>query len=84
MEVPRRSQYVEGQRRRRRNWAQATDELPVVPEGDMSRKQANESTDPLVGRLGASGRAHSEGIAYKPLCGEVAVCRRVGRMGSFK
>ncbi len=27
---------------------------------------------------------HSEGIAYKPLCGEIAVCPRVGRMGSIK
>jgi hypothetical protein len=62
----------------------AADELPGVPEGDRSRKQANESTEPLAGRLGASGRGHSEGIAYKPLCGEVAMCWRVGRMGSIK
>ena len=27
--------------------------FPSVPEDDMSRKYANESTDPLVGRLGA-------------------------------
>ena len=27
---------------------------------------------------------HSEGIAYKPPCGEIAVCPRVGRMGSIK
>jgi len=27
---------------------------------------------------------HSEGIAYKPLCGEIAMCRRVGRMGPIK
>ena len=32
----------------------ATDELPGVPEGDMSRQQANESTEPLMGRLGAA------------------------------
>ena len=25
---------------------------------------------------------HSEGIAYKPLRGEIAMCSRVGRMGS--
>ena len=30
----------------------ATDELPGVPEGDMSRQQVNESTEPLAGRLG--------------------------------
>ena len=29
------------------------DELPVVPEDDMLRKNASESTDPLAGRLGA-------------------------------
>ena len=27
--------------------------FPVVPEDDMSRKYANESTDPLMGRRGA-------------------------------
>ena len=62
----------------------ATDELPGVSEGDMSRQQANESTEPLVGRLGAGSQAHSVGSAYKPLCGEVALCLRVGRMGSIK
>src|SRR3954451_10109510 len=29
----------------------------------------------------ASALPHSEGIADKPPCGEVAMCRRVGRMG---
>ena len=29
----------------------------------------------------ASALPHSEGIAYKPPCGEIAVCLRVGRMG---
>ena len=27
-----------------------------------------------------SAHPHSEGIAYKPLCGEIAVCPGVGRM----
>ncbi len=36
MEVPRPSVRVEGQRRRRRNWAPAAEELPGVSEGDMS------------------------------------------------
>ena len=27
---------------------------------------------------------HSEGIAYKPLSGEIAMCLRVGRMESIK
>jgi hypothetical protein len=30
------------------------------------------------------GMTHSEGSAYKPLCGEVVLCRRVGRMGPIK
>ncbi len=29
-------------------------------------------------------KGHSEGSAYKPLCGEVVLCRRVGRMGPHK
>ena len=60
----------------------ATDELPGVSEDDMSRQQANESTEPLVGRLGAAVLAHSKGSAYKPPCGEIALRLRVGRMGS--
>jgi hypothetical protein len=32
----------------------------------------------------ASALPHSEGIAYKPPCGEVAMCPRVGRMGPVK
>jgi hypothetical protein len=32
----------------------------------------------------ASALPHSEGIAYKPLCGEIAMCSRVRRMGSIK
>ena len=54
----------------------ATDELSGVSEGDMPRQQANESTEPLVGRLGVGAHApmHSEDISYKPLCGEVELC----------
>src|SRR3974377_1768565 len=32
----------------------------------------------------ASALPHSEGIAYKPPCGEIVMCSRVGRMGSSK
>ena len=32
----------------------------------------------------ASALPHSEGIAYKPPCGEIAMCLRVGRMGPIK
>jgi hypothetical protein len=34
----------------------AADELPGVPKDDMLRQCANESTEPLVGRLDARGR----------------------------
>ena len=46
---------VEGQRPRRRNWVQAAEELPGVSDDDMSIKDiANESTEPLAGRLGVA------------------------------
>jgi hypothetical protein len=32
----------------------------------------------------ASALPHSEGIAYKLPCSEIAMCLRVGRMGSIK
>ena len=32
----------------------------------------------------ASALPHSEGIAYKSPCDEIAMCSRVGRMGSIK
>ena len=32
----------------------------------------------------ASALPHSEDTAYKPPCGEIAMCLRVGRMGSIK
>ena len=32
----------------------------------------------------ASALPHSEGIAYKPPCGEIAMCLRVGRMRPIK
>jgi hypothetical protein len=42
---------------------------------------SGESTEPLAGRLGVEGMTHSEGISYKPHCGEVEMCPQVGRMG---
>jgi len=64
---------------------QAADELPGIPEDNMSTPKANESTEPLVGsRHGAHALMHSEDISYKPLRGEVELCLRVGRMGSIK
>ena len=32
----------------------------------------------------ASALPHSEGIAYKPPCAEIAMCLQVGRMRSIK
>ena len=51
----------------------ATDELPVVPEDDMSRKQANESTDPLMGCLGA-GRLRTAKAARISRCAVKSSC----------
>ena len=52
----------------------------MVTEDDMLRKIINESSEPVVGRLGIENM-HSEGIWYKPRVGEVEMCPRVGRMG---
>ena len=56
--------------------------LPVVVEGGMSGRnvQAKARNHSRV----ASALPHSEDIAYKPPCGEIAMCPRVGRMGSIK
>jgi hypothetical protein len=52
---------VEGQRRRQRNWVQAADGLPVASEGDMPIENTSESSDPLVGRLGAEASGAQRG-----------------------
>ncbi len=83
LEVPRPSPLVEGQRHWRRNWVCTASELPVVPEDDMPIKNANESTDPLVGRLGAAvGRTAKASRISR--FGEVGMCLQVGRMGPVK
>ena len=56
--------------------------LPGVPGDGMPGENAQR-------KLGTHSRVaealpHSEGIAYKPLCGEIAMCLRVGRMGPIK
>jgi hypothetical protein len=63
------------------HWTETTIELPGVREGGMSGR--NEQRKPGTTRV-AEALPHSEGIAYKPPCGEVAMCLRVGRMGSIK
>jgi len=50
-----------------------------------SEKQARFVLDAIRARLAECGlETHGEGIAYKPPCGEIAMCPRVGRMGSIK
>ena len=62
---------------------QAADELPGIPEDNMSTRNANESTEPLVGRLGIGAQAlmHSEDISYKPRSGEVECACEWGGWG---
>ena len=57
-------------------------ELPEVREGGMSGR--NVQRKPGTTRGSPRRLPHSEGIAYKPLCGEIAMCPQVGRMGSIK
>jgi hypothetical protein len=63
-------------------WIETMIELPEVREDGMSGR--NEQRKPGYHSWVALALPHSEGIAYKPLCGEIAVCLRVGRMGSNK
>ena len=58
------------------------DELPGVIESGMPRR--NGQRKPGTTRGSPRRSPHSEGIAYKPPCGEIAMCSRVGRMGSIK
>jgi hypothetical protein len=58
-------------------------ELLGVVEGGMSRRDDNESLEPLVVGLGRSNR-HSGDVAYNLPGREVAAWRRVGRMGPIK
>ena len=37
-----------------KHWVEAAEKFPVVSEGDMLRKTINESSEPVVGRLGMS------------------------------
>jgi len=80
--VPNSLDICEGQRRRSRSWARAAGELPGVVEGGMPEteravKARNHSSV-------AEALPHSEGSAYKPQSGEIALCRQVGRMGPSK
>ena len=54
-------------------------ELPGVREDGMSGR--NEQRKLGTARGSPRRLPHSEGIAYKPPCGEIAMCPRVGRMG---
>jgi len=52
----------------------AADELPGVPEGDMSKQEGQRKHGTTRGSPRRRSLVHSEGSAYKPLCGEVALC----------
>jgi hypothetical protein len=82
--VPRLSSRVEGQRcRRRTGYAQSTN-FPGSQRATCRYRMFSESTEPLGGRLGVASMTYSEGISYKPQCGEVEMCPPVGRMGPIK
>src|ERR1700756_4470304 len=72
--------------RRRRCWHRRSGpndvRTPRGPRGRHARKEwtAKARNHPRV----ASALPHSEGIAYKLLCSEVAMCSRMERMGSIK
>jgi hypothetical protein len=63
--VPNSLKPCEGQCHRRRSWAYAADEFPVVGEDGMPRRSSSESTEPLAGRLGPVGTAKAAGISRK-------------------
>ena len=52
-----------------KHWVEAAEEFPGVPEDDMLRKTINESSEPVVGRLGLAprpvliGTARASGIS---------------------
>jgi hypothetical protein len=63
-------------------WIEAMIEAPRGQRGRHARKElAAKARNHL--RV-ASAFLHSEGIAYKLLCGEILMCPRMGRMGSIK
>src|SRR6266508_3932466 len=57
------------------------DGLPGVLAGDMSRQSGQRKHGTTRGSLPA--HPHSEGIAYKPRGGEIAVCLRVVSEGNM-
>ena len=63
------------------NWTMTTLKLPEVERAACQERMGVKARN--HSRV-ASALPHSEGIAYKPPCGEIAMCLRVGRMGSIK
>ena len=64
------------------DWMRSDDELPGVAAGICRTEWSAEARNRA---WVASALPHSVGIAYKPLCGEIAVCTRVGGgVGRFK
>ena len=64
----------------------AAEELPGVPEDDMSTQngQRKHGTTRGLPRRRRQEPTHSDGNRYKPLSGEIGLCLRVGRMGPNK
>ena len=73
--------FGEGQCRRSKFWICDVTNSPGSERTACQEGMSSESSEPLAGRLGAP---HSEGIAYKPPRGEIAMCLRVGRMRPIK
>jgi len=63
-------------------WAKVSDELPGVVEDGMSGRNGERKHGTTRWQPRPCG--HSEGMGYKPLCGEIFMCWRVGRMGLVK
>src|SRR3954447_2856552 len=64
-----------------RHWTHA---MPNSPGSERTACQDGMAVKARNHARVASALPHSEGIADKPPCGEVAMCRRVGRMGPVK
>jgi hypothetical protein len=79
--------FLQGRRPARsvKNWVFAADRLPGVSDlrATCRQRTVNESTEPLVGRLGDEVRRTARASRISRV-GEIEMCLRVGRMGPSK
>jgi hypothetical protein len=77
--------FLEGRRPARsvKNWVFAADRLPGVSEATCRQRIVNESTEPLVGRLGDEVRRTARASRISRV-GGIEMRLRVGRMGPIK